>query len=111
MVIDRRLRTGAGLDARFTGHERAEERHVGLVERLADKELPSPFVDGPAGGGDHRRGVGAQAIDVLPCLLPVPNVRPQPIRQATTPAPATGGGAPSPPSCSSAPATANASGS
>ena len=38
------------------GAERAEERHVGVVERLSAGELPA------------RRSVGAQAIDVLPDL-------------------------------------------
>jgi hypothetical protein len=33
------------------GAERAEERHVSLIERFAAEELPTPFVDAPAAGG------------------------------------------------------------
>ena len=55
------------------GAERAEERHVGVVERLSAGELPALAVAGPAAGGGHRRSVGAQAIDVLPDLPAVPH--------------------------------------
>ena len=47
------------------GAEPTEERHVGLVQRLAAGELIAEAVEGPAAGGGHDRGVGAQAVDRL----------------------------------------------
>ena len=55
------------------GAERAEERHVSLVERLGTGELIAEPVEQPAASGGHAGGVGAQAVDILPHLLPVPD--------------------------------------
>ena len=53
------------------GAEGADEGYVRLIERLDAEELA--FVDLPAAGGGHGDRVGAQAVHVLPHLLPVPH--------------------------------------
>jgi hypothetical protein len=59
-------------------------------------------------GQSMPRGLALQRA-IMASSQAAPNARPHPTRQTTTPASARGGG--SPPSCSSAPATANAPGS
>ena len=53
----------------------AEERHVGLVERLAAEELPAPPLVAPAACSGHHRGVGAQARPSIADLAPISDLQ------------------------------------
>jgi hypothetical protein len=53
----------------------AEERHVGLVERLAAEELPAPPLVAPAACSGHHRGVGAQARPSIANLAPISDLQ------------------------------------